>query len=81
LKDRPSDMNSIPPGELSLFACCKKSLKVSLIVGTILSAINQGGVIWDHTFSTRDLIRIILNYLIPLAVATYARLALIKELE
>jgi len=52
-----------------------------LIVGTILSAINQGGVILDHSFTAKDFIRVIMNYLIPLAVATYSRLALIKELE
>jgi len=74
-------MKSIPKKERSFFFFCKKSVKVSLIVGTILSAINQGGMILNHTFTSKDLIRIILNYLIPLAVATYARLALIKELE
>jgi len=64
-----------------LSACCQKSLKVSLAVGTLLSAINQGGVLLDQSVTTKDLIRILFNYLVPLAVATYSRLALLKELE
>jgi len=65
---------------MTFFFPCKKSLRISLIIEAILNAINQGGDILDHNFNTKDLIRIILNYLIPLSVATYSRLVLIKEL-
>ncbi len=65
----------------SLFDCCKKSIKVSLVVGTILSLVNQGDAILNNTLSLQDALRIFFNFLIPLLVSTYSRLALLKEMK
>ena len=64
-----------------LAVCCRKSVKIALVVGTVLSGVNQGSVIIRRTAGAVDLLRIVFNYLVPLFVATYARLALIKELK
>lgn len=50
----------------------KRSCKIAVIVGTILVLINHGDVLMkglpDHTV----LIKILLTYLVPYSVATYA---------
>lgn len=47
----------------------KRSLLTALVVGTILSAINQGDVILAD--EPPQLVKIGLNYLVPYCVATY----------
>ena len=47
----------------------RRSLITSLIVGTVLSAINQGDLILAG--ETPNLAKIGLNYLVPFCVATY----------
>lgn len=59
--------------------CCKKSIKVALMVGTILSLINQTDAILHISFTGEDLVRVAMNYLVPFSVATYSRMALITE--
>lgn len=60
--------------ELFRAACSRRiasnALRISLVVGTVLNLINQGGAIfygsgvsWPHVF---------LNYLVPYFVATYS---------
>lgn len=64
----------------SLFVCIKKSLKLALMVGTILSAINQGNAMLSLSFGLSDAIRVGLNYLVPLFVASYSRFTLLSEI-
>jgi hypothetical protein len=64
-----------------LLDCMRKSIPVCLTVGTILSLINQSEAIFSLTFSAEASIKIFLNYLVPLCVATYSRYKLMKELE
>jgi hypothetical protein len=47
----------------------RRSLVVSLVVGTILNLINQGDVLFGD--GRLDLVKIILTYLVPYCVATY----------
>ena len=47
----------------------RRSLLVSLIVGTILNAINQGDVLFGA--GQLDLVKLFLTYLVPYCVATY----------
>lgn len=47
----------------------KRSLAVALVVGSILTAINQGDVILAGELPS--LIKVPLNYLVPFCVATY----------
>ncbi len=59
--------------------CCKKSIKVALMVGTILSLINQTDAILHISFTGEDLVRVAMNYLVPFSVSAYSRMALIRE--
>jgi hypothetical protein len=49
-----------------------RGLKTALMVGTILTVINYGDVLADNTVTLTILIKIVLNYLIPYCVSTYA---------
>ena len=57
----------------------KAAGKVSLVVGTTLSLINQTKAIVSFTFAPQDVMRIGLNYLVPFLVASYSRWALMRE--
>lgn len=46
------------------------SLKVSLVVGTVLNAINQGGVIFEEGDISWGLFA--MNYIVPYCVAIYS---------
>ncbi|MBI2393207.1 MAG: hypothetical protein HYV09_26720 [Deltaproteobacteria bacterium] len=47
--------------------------KTALVVGTVLCLVNG-------TFGQRDYLRVALNYLVPLSVASYSRFALLRSL-
>ena len=49
-----------------------RSVRVSLVVGTILVAINHGNVLLGGGFSADLLWKIPLTYLVPYSVSTYA---------
>ena len=49
-----------------------RGLKVGAIVGTILTAINQGDLILAGTLSTEHAWKIPLTYLVPFFVSIYA---------
>lgn len=57
----------------------KRALKTSLFVGTLLVIINQSGQIIDHGFSSEIFIKIILTYLVPYCVSTYASVEAIRD--
>ncbi len=59
----------------------KSSLKVSLIVGTVLSLVNQPSLIFNFSADTTQLIKIFFNYLIPLLVSAYSRFSLLNEIS
>jgi len=46
------------------------ALRISLVVGTALNAINQGGAIFGD--AAVSWIHVLLNYLVPYCVATYS---------
>ena len=50
----------------------RDAIKVALIVGTILTAINQGDIIASGPIAPSDLVKILLNYFVPYCVSTYA---------
>lgn len=52
--------------------CVVKSIKVALIVGTILALINQYASIFSWSFSPIVIFQILLTYLVPYAVSTYS---------
>jgi hypothetical protein len=58
-----------------------RSLKVGFLVGTILTAINQGDLILAGTLTDSSAWKIPLTYLVPYCVSTYASVASILARE
>jgi hypothetical protein len=76
-------MSSVPPWTTPLDAArlvargvtFPTSSRVAAIVGTILSAINQGAVIVDGNASTATWIRVAVNFVVPFIVSSIGYLA------
>src|SRR5437660_9616765 len=51
-------------------AVYRRSLLTALVVGTILTAINQGNLILSHGFTQQILIKTALTYCVPFCVST-----------
>lgn len=60
---------------------CNQAVKVALVVGTILTLINQTSMVIHLDFNTEAVVRTVFNYLVPFSVSTYSRLALLRELQ
>ena len=58
-----------------------RSIKVALVVGTILALINHYDVLINRTFTTTNIIQILLTYLVPYMVATYGSASQARYLE
>lgn len=56
----------------------KRSLKTALIVGTILAFINYGEEILNLSLTGEHIIKILMTYLVPYSVSTYASASAIK---
>jgi len=54
---------------------CRRAIRVALIVGTILMAINQGDVILSSHLTLLVAAKMGLTYLVPFSVSTYSALA------
>lgn len=48
----------------------RTAAQVAIVVGTLLSAVNQGAVLWAGDAGTATWIRIGVNYLVPFCVAS-----------
>jgi hypothetical protein len=59
----------------------KKSLPTALVVGTILTTINQSALFAEGEIRGEELVRMVLNFLVPLCVATYSRVAVGSKRE
>ena len=57
----------------------KRSLKVGLMVGTILTLINQGDALFSGVLTPDILWKILLTYCVPYCVSTYAGVAVLKQ--
>ena len=67
-----------PREALALFVrgvTVRTASKVALLVGTILSVVNQGTVIVDGNATAVTWIRVGVNYLVPFLVSSYGFLA------
>ena len=73
-----------PEGVLSSCLACslvdrtmvQRSLKVALVVGTLLVILNQGDRLWQGDFPwASDWYKLPLTYVVPFCVATYGALA------
>lgn len=55
------------------------AIKVSLVVGSILAAINHGATIINLDLSFQTSIKILLSYLVPYCVSTYSAVRAIQS--
>ena len=53
-----------------------KSLKISIIVGTLLNIINQGDAIFSLNFEDINYIKSLLTYMVPFLVSTYTAISM-----
>ncbi len=56
-----------------------RALKVALVVGTILALINHADAVAAGTFSGKNLIQVVLTYLVPYGVATYSAVNALQD--
>ncbi len=72
------------PGWLAL-ACQRpvvvRSLKVALVVGTLLGLINHGDAMLAGTMTARRWIQVGLTYLVPYLVATYGAVGALRSIN
>ncbi|HEV8130888.1 MAG TPA: nitrate/nitrite transporter NrtS [Acidobacteriota bacterium] len=52
--------------------CVRRAIKVALLVGTILALINHSDLLFHPNFTAARVLRILLTYFVPYAVATYS---------
>jgi len=57
----------------------RRAIKVALVVGTVLTAINQGDVIFGGGFTAATLGKIALTYCVPYCVSTFAAVEAILQ--
>ena len=57
------------------------SLKVSVIVGTLLVLINHGDKLISMSFLSADILKILLTYLVPYGVSTWSAVKAIQAHE
>ena len=59
--------------------CVRDSIKIALVVGVILSLINQYQIIWTGFTRASEVVKIGMNFVVPFSVASYSRYKLIKQ--
>jgi len=59
----------------------RRALRVGLIVGTLLVLINHGDALLHGTLNIERVVKMLLTYVVPYSVSTYASVAAIRELE
>lgn len=57
----------------------RSSIKVSLMVGTILAFINHGAAIFQVSLTSENILQILLTYLVPYCVSTYSSVRAIQN--
>lgn len=73
----------VPPWSTPMEACrlilrgvtFRTGMRVALVVGTILTLVNQGSVVVDGDASAATWIRVAVNYLVPFIVSSIGYLA------
>ena len=57
----------------------KRSVRVALVVGTLLTLINQGGRLLALDIDAPTLARIVLTYIVPYCVSTWAAVGALHD--
>ncbi len=55
------------------------AIKIALVVGTVLCTINQLDLILSKSVSTKDAIRMGMNYMVPFLVASYSKMQMRRK--
>ena len=71
--DEPWLRTALRPGVV------RRSLRVALVVGTLLVALNYADRIWRSDIGTLDWVKMILTYLVPYGVSTYASVSTLRR--
>jgi hypothetical protein len=59
----------------------RKTIKIALVVGTILSLINQGHLIFEGKATTLTWVRVVANYIVPFCVSSTGILTVTRRRE
>ncbi|MCC2097824.1 MAG: nitrate/nitrite transporter NrtS [Hyphomicrobiales bacterium] len=57
----------------------KRAVKVAVLVGSILAVINYSDKIIAGTFQTRDLVKLLMTFIVPYCVSTYSAVSALRE--
>jgi hypothetical protein len=57
----------------------KRAFRVALIVGSIIAIINYGDKLMGGTLALRDVIKILMTFLVPYGVSTYSSVSATQE--
>ena len=60
---------------------CRRSLKIALVVGSILVLINYGDRLLEGTISANDLLKMAMTFCVPFCVATYSSVCAVKKTQ
>jgi len=55
------------------------SIKVSLLVGTLLVLINHSTAVFNASLTTENMLQIVLTYLVPYCVSTYSAVKVLRS--
>ncbi|MEM9324410.1 MAG: nitrate/nitrite transporter NrtS [Bacteroidota bacterium] len=55
------------------------TIKIAIVVGSILCLINQSHLLLDASMTPSDYVRLFLNYMVPFSVATYSKMQLFRN--
>ena len=83
MNDQLTQRNNVPPWSTRIDGCrlilrgvtFNTCARVALLVGTILSVVNQGAVIADGDATPMTWARVAVNYLIPFLVSSFGYIA------
>lgn len=57
----------------------RRAVKIALIVGTVIAAINYGDKMMTGSITGRDVLKILLTYLVPYCVSTYSAVMAVRD--
>jgi thiamine transporter ThiT len=60
-------------------AVVRRAFKVAVVVGTLLALINHADAFVNGSFDTKNMVQIVLTYLVPYGVATYSAVHALRD--
>ncbi|MGE3642926.1 MAG: nitrate/nitrite transporter NrtS [Beijerinckiaceae bacterium] len=56
-----------------------RATKVALLVGVILAAINYGDRLFEGSLQPRDVVKLLMTFVVPYCVSTYSAVSAMQE--